>query len=281
MKKIGILTIIGVGLIGGSMARRAKKDKLAARIIGFGRRKSSLDKALNSGAIDEATLSFEDAAKDADVVVIATPVSLIPVFLEKCRQHCKPGCIITDVGSTKQEITRFADKILGRDKFFVGAHPMAGSEKKGFAFSKTELFDNSICFLTPTKKTNNSALKKMTAFWRRMGAAPVIISAQKHDKIVAEISHLPHVAAVSLVNCARLNVKFAANSFRDTTRVASSDSDIWMDIFFSNKNNVIKSIDDFIKLLRQIRSKIRKKKRSELRRILEGARVIRNKLIEK
>ncbi len=279
MKKINTLTIIGLGLIGGSIARRAKKEKLAREIIGFSRRKSTLNKALREKAIDRATVSFGKAVSDADVIVVATPVSLIPIFLKRCQAHCKSGCLIVDVGSTKEKIVRRAEKIFSQDKFFVGTHPMAGSEKKGFEFSRAGLFNNSICFLTRTKKTKPQALKKIKLFWKQLGAKPVVISPEKHDRVVSEISHLPHVVAVSLLNCARSNIKFIGNGFKDTTRVASSDSNIWIDIFLSNRINVIKSIDKFIKNLRYIRGRIKGKRKAELRRILEKAKSVRDSLI--
>jgi len=279
MKKINTLTIIGLGLIGGSIARKAKKEKLAREIIGFSRRKSTLNKALREKAIDRATVSFDKAVSDADVIVVATPVSLIPIFLKRCQAHCKPGCLIMDVGSTKEEIVRRAEKIFSQDKFFVGTHPMAGSEKKGFKFSRADLFNNSICFLTRTKKTKLQALKKIKLFWKQLGAMPIVISAEKHDKVVAQVSHLPHVAAVSMLNCVYSNIKFIGNGFKDTTRVASSDSDIWMDIFLSNRINVIKSIDKFIKNLRYIKTQIKGKRKAELRRMLEKAKSVRDSLI--
>lgn len=282
MKKIGTLTIIGVGLIGGSIARKVKAKNLAAKIVGFGRKKSSLDKVFKSKVVDEATLSFGKAVKNADVVIIATPVGVIPFFLKKCRQHCKAGCIVTDVGSTKAEISGYADKILGKGIFFVGGHPMAGSEKKSFEYSRADLFDNSICFLTKTKKTSKDALEKIELFWRQLGAKIVIISPKEHDRITAQISHLPHIAAVSLINSAsNSSMKFAGNGFKDTTRIASSDADIWLDIFFSNQDSILKSIDEFIKNLRQIKDEIKNKKRTELRRFLERARLIRSKMIIK
>ncbi len=279
MKKINTLAIIGLGLIGGSIARKAKKEKLAREIIGFSRRKSTLSKALREKAIDKATVSFGKAVSNADVIVIATPVSLIPIFLKRCQAHCKSGCLIIDVGSTKGEIVQRAEKIFSQDKFFVGTHPMAGSERKGFEFSRTDLFDNFVCFLTKTKKTNPQALKKIKLFWKQLGARPIVISPEKHDKVVAEISHLPHVVAVSLLNCVRSNIKFTGNGFKDTTRVASSDSNIWIDIFFSNKTNIIKSIDKFIKNLRRIRGRIKDKRKAELRKILEKAKSVRDSLI--
>lgn len=282
MKKIGTLTIIGVGLIGGSIARKVKEKKLAEKVVGFSRRKSSLDKALKSKAIDEAAFSFDTAVRNADVVIVATPVGLIKSFLKKCVRYCKSGCIVTDVGSTKAEITAYAEKIFGRDIFFVGGHPMAGSEKKSFESSSANLFENSICFLIKTKNTRADVLAEMKFFWKQLGAEPVIISPQEHDTIVAEISHLPHIAAVSLVNSAAASsMKFAGNGFKDTTRIASSDGDIWLDIFFSNRVNILKSIDAFIANLRRIKNKIRNEKRTELRRLLERAKAIRGKIITK
>ncbi|MFH1856721.1 MAG: prephenate dehydrogenase [Candidatus Omnitrophota bacterium] len=282
MKQIDTLAIIGVGLIGGSAARKVKELKLSKKVIGFGRRQSSLDKALASKTIDEATLSLDKALRDADMVLISTPVSSIPAFLKECLRYCKKGCIITDAGSTKKEIVSCADKIFGREIFFVGAHPMAGSEKRGFEFSKNNLFDDSICFITKSRKTDLKALKRVSEFWQVLGAKPVITTPEKHDKIVAEISHLPHVAAISLVNAVTdFNIKLAGNSFRDTTRVASSDSNLWLDIFFSNKDNIVESIDRFIDKLKIIKNSIKKGERNKLKKIMEKANLSRSNLIVK
>lgn len=277
MKKINTLSILGVGFMGGSLARTAKKKKLAEKVIGFGRRKSVLDMALRSNVIDEAAASFPEAVKDADLVVIAAPVSLFEDFIEKCELYCKAGVIITDVGSTKAEIVKKAEAVLGNDKFFVGAHPMAGSEKRGFEFSKEDLFDNSICFLTKSGRTERKALEKVDEFWKSAGAKTVIVSPKRHDEIAAEISHLPHILAFSLINCSR-DIEYAGNSFRDMTRVASSDADMWLDIFFSNKENVVKSIDRFIEYLEEIKTGIKNLKRKELQKKFEKARLLRGEI---
>lgn len=277
MKNLNTLSILGVGFMGGSLARTVKKKRLAEKIIGFGRRKSALDMALRSDIIDEAAASFPEAVKEADLVVIAAPVSLFGDFIEKCELYCKAGVIITDVGSTKSEIVKKAEDTLGSDKFFVGAHPMAGSEKRGFEFSQENLFDNSICFLTKSGRTEKRALEKVDEFWKAAGAKTVIVSPKRHDEITAEISHLPHILAFSLVNYSR-NIEYAGNSFRDMTRVASSDADMWLDIFFSNKENVVKSMDKFMEYLEGIKAQIKNLKRKELRKKFEKAKLLRGEM---
>ena len=279
MKKINTLTIIGVGLIGGSIAREVKKKKLAKKIIGFGRRRSSLAKALKAKAIDEATLSFPRAVREADVVIIATPISLVSTFLKKCNKFCKAGCIITDVGSTKKKIVSSAEKIISADKFFIGTHPMAGSEKRGFISSHLNLFKDSICFLIKTKKANVKALETLELFWKKLGAKPIIVSSQNHDKIVAEVSHLPHAIATSLINSSIKSIRFASTGFRDTTRIASSNVDLWLDIFLTNKDNIVKSIDNFINNLDKIKRSIKKEDRIQLCRLLNKAKRIREKYL--
>ncbi|MBU0533544.1 MAG: prephenate dehydrogenase/arogenate dehydrogenase family protein, partial [Candidatus Omnitrophica bacterium] len=194
------IAIIGVGLIGGSIGLAAKKKKLTSKVIGIGRSELSLKKALKKKAVDEISLD-KSKVKDADLVIIATPVGKIVSLVKELIPYLKKGTIITDVGSTKREIMDDIHKFLPQGISFMGGHPLAGSEKNGVEFADSNLFEKSICFLIPYNNQNaTKSFKKLKSFWKKLGANTIIISAEEHDFLMAGISHLPHIIAVALVN---------------------------------------------------------------------------------
>ena len=258
------ITIIGVGLIGGSIGLAAKRKKLAHQIIGVCRHKASLRKALRIGAIDKGSLDYKTAVKDADLIILAAPVSQIIKIGQEIIPYLKPGSLITDVGSTKAEVVREIEKKLPERIYFVGAHPLAGSEKRGADQARADLFQGAICILTKGSKTKIAALNKMAGFWQSLGCRIKVLTPQRHDRIVALISHLPHLAAAQLVKTARGNLDFAASGFFDTTRIASSDGEIWSDIFVSNKRFITQAVDGYIQNLKLVRGLIRKGDRKTL-----------------
>ncbi len=177
----------------------------------------------------------------------------------------KKGALVTDAGSTKQMIVEELERALPRGVNFIGAHPLAGSEKRGAQQANAELFKNALCLLTRTKKTSPEALKKVASLWRRLGCRIKILSPQAHDKIVAIISHLPHLAAGQLVKTAKADLGYAASGFLDSTRIASSDDEIWTDIFISNRVNINQSLNAYINNLKAISRLIRKANKTALR----------------
>ncbi len=275
MKSFNKVAIVGIGLIGGSLGLAIKKNKLASEVIGVSRHKKNLTRALKAGAIDKG---FQDvsAVKDADLVILSAPVGAILELAPKIAKVIKPDCIISDVGSTKQEIVSAFDNICGN---FVGAHPLAGSEKRGVEHSNAELFKGALCILTPTKRTNEVALKKIRQLWSTLGSRVTVLPAGIHDKILSFVSHLPHIAAFSLVNAVPVEyLRFAASGFKDTTRIASSDSEVWFDIFLSNRKEVLNAIGQLEKNLSAFKSAINKNDLESLRRIIEQANSKRKKL---
>jgi prephenate dehydrogenase len=270
MKLFNRVAIVGTGLIGGSLALAIKKKKLAKEIIGVSRHKKTLLLAKKSHAIDKGS---QDAniIKDADLVILATPVNTIIKLAPKIAKVIRKDCIVTDVGSTKQGIVSSLEKLF---RNFVGAHPMAGSEKRGIVYAHPGMFKNSLCILTPTKNTNRGSLKKIELLWRKVGAKTLLINPAQHDKILSLISHLPHIAAFSLIDAVPAKyLKFASSGLKDTTRIAASESELWADIFLSNRNNAVKAIEIFQKNLTQIKSAIQKKNRRKLTLILERAKL--------
>ena len=252
------VVIIGMGLIGGSIGKVLLKKKLAGEVIGVCRRQSSLDRACKEKTLTTGFVNhYEEAVIGADLIVIATPVNTIKeVIVDLAKVITDSKTIITDVGSTKKEIVDFASKF--NDKFsFVGSHPLAGSEKIGVEYSKEDLFENTLCIVTKDSYTKGEDLEKVKDFWEELGATVNIVDPDKHDKILVITSHLPHVIAYALAGSLKDEfAKYTATGFKDTTRIASSDSGLWSDIFFSNKENLLKSIEDFKKVLSAIEEDI-------------------------
>jgi len=277
-KLFNTIAIVGVGLIGGSIGLTVKKRKLADKIIGLGRSKLSLKKALKKKAVDEISLD-KSKVKDADLVIFATPVSKIVPLVKELLPYFKKGVVITDVGSTKREITKGLDKILPPDIPFIGAHPLAGSEKHGVEFSSAELFEKNICFLVP-RKNIAKPFSKIKKFWKKLGANPIAISAEEHDFLMAGISHFPHIVAVALVNSlsgvnwrGKNITTFSGQGWKDTTRIAEGLPEVWLDIFLSNADKLVIFMEKFDKEWDQIKTSLQEKEFNKLKRILEQAHI--------
>jgi len=242
MKNIAIL---GLGLIGGSIGLRAKGQ--GARVIGIPRREETLKKALELGAIDEGSLDISKVS-EADLVFICTPINLIIPKLKEMAPHLKKGAIVTDVGSTKGEIVSQAEKLMPKGTHFVGGHPMAGKETVGIEVAEADLFKDKIWILTETSKTRQKVLEEVEEVVRSLGAKVVRMDTRTHDMVVAGISHVPLAAAAMLVNLAAdseeadLMKKCASSGFRDTTRVASGDPVLGLDMFLTNRVAVLKHL---------------------------------------
>ncbi|HCJ67398.1 MAG TPA: prephenate dehydrogenase/arogenate dehydrogenase family protein, partial [Elusimicrobia bacterium] len=255
LEKIKTVAITGVGLIGGSIGLAIKAvEGVRCKVTGIGRNKNKLIKAKKLGAIDDYTTDFKEGVKEADLVIIATPVGTIASIIEKILPHLKPGAIITDVGSVKAPIVSAIESFLSHSPFpthhlpvFIGGHPLAGSEKSGIDYARADLFRGAICFLTPTKKTPLKVTETIQKFWELLGAKVLILSPQIHDCLLARSSHLPHLLAAGLVNLIAQNKnKYSSQvlgpSFRDLTRIASSEPQIWTDISFSNRKEIITAL---------------------------------------
>lgn len=243
-----IVSIIGVGLIGGSIGLAIKSSKLKIKnVIGIGRNVKRLKLARKIGAADEITTDIKKGVKDADIVFVCLPVGLIAKTIKNIIPFCKKNVIITDVGSVKAPIVNEIDRFLTTHYLllttscFIGGHPIAGSEKTSVKYASKDLFKNAAVVLTPTNKTDKKSLDIVKKLWEKMKAKVKIMSPHRHDKILSMTSHLPHAVAFALVNSAD-NFEFAGNGFKDTTRIASSDPEMWADIIFNNRTNVRQAI---------------------------------------
>lgn len=275
------IAIIGVGLVGGSIGLAIKERRLAQSVVGIGRRTASIKEALRCSAIDFGTKNLLKGVSDADLVVIATPVCSIPKIVAEIAGALKEGAIITDVGSAKFRIVREIESFLPRGILFAGSHPLAGSEKRGASAAESGLFEGSIVVMTKTARTNKIALIRLREFWKSLGAKKIFIkSPEEHDRIVAEISHLPHIVATALVNSAdKRSLGFASTGFKDTTRIAASDPDIWRDICAANSGQIIKALSKYDRYLSRLKKLIIAGRWEDLRREFKKSRDIREKLI--
>ncbi len=250
------VTIVGVGLIGGSLGMAIKKNRVAQEVVGLSHRHTSLVYALKNNAIDKAFHDIKKAVSNADLVIMATPVTAIVNLLPTISRYLKRGCIVTDVGSTKAVIVDTAEKNFS-SAFFVGSHPLAGSEKKGAAFASAELFQHSLCIVTPTEKTNRLAEEKVRAFWLRLGAQVKSLSPLEHDKVLSYISHLPHLVAYALIGGVPPDyLQYAAQGLKDTTRIAAGSPHMWNDICMMNSKNIVQALDELVKSLAVLRKTI-------------------------
>jgi len=274
------VAIIGVGLIGGSLGLAIKKRQLAHLVVGIGRRNSSIRAAKRCGAIDVGTKDLKKGVSDADLVIIATPVCSIPGIFKTITGNLKKGALLTDVGSTKAQVVEAIERHLPEGISFVGSHPLAGSEKRGVTFADGNLFKGTILIMTRAKKTKAHSIKTLTRFWKSLGVARISIkSPEEHDRIVAEISHLPHLVATALINSvSNKSIKFASTGFKDTTRIAAGDPEIWKDICVTNKRQILKSLDRYERSLSRLKALIKKAKAERLRREFAKSKRIREKL---
>lgn len=273
--------IIGVGLIGGSIAKAIKEKSLADEVIGICRRQSSLDRAIKEGAITKGYVNnYAEAVKGADIVFIATPVETVKENLKLLAEVLKDGkVLITDAGSTKKEIVDYAHQFKGNFSF-VGGHPLAGSEKTGVEFSSSNLFAGSVCALTQDETTKEKDLNKLKDLWEALGAKVKVMTPGEHDEILSFTSHLPHIIAYALSGTERTEYKdFVSTGFKDTTRIASSSALLWSDIFMSNRDNVLKAVARFKELLLGIEEDIRKSRTAELVKKLEDYKKIRDEIL--
>ena len=257
------LVIIGVGLIGGSLAQALRQAGAVRHVVGVGRSRPNLEYALENGIIDEYSHDPVEAVRGAQVVFISVPVCSIPGMVRVIASALAPGCIVTDGGSVKAAIVDECQPLMPPDCFFVGGHPIAGTENAGSAASFASLYRGKRCILTPTDRTGASALETVSRMWQACGAQVCHMEPERHDRIFAEISHLPHMVAYALVHAVGTadvegeNVlSYTAGGFRDFTRIASSDPVMWRDIALMNRRALLASVDGFSRSLAELRQRI-------------------------
>jgi len=267
------LAIVGVGLLGGSVAKAARAGGLARRIIGVGRDAERLRPAVDDGTLDAAVTDLAAGVREADFVLLAAPVLAIEGLLERVWRAAPDGALITDVGSTKRNIVRAAERLAAtRSLRFVGSHPLAGSEQAGYSVARADLFRGATVVVTPTEATELGALKKTTEFWEALGARVSSLDPETHDRTVAAISHLPHLIACALVDgAARVEpsaLELAARGFRDTTRIAAGDPDMWTEIFLANRDALSATVEAFREALADLQRAIDAGQADALRAVL-------------
>ena len=282
MKKIAI---IGLGLIGGSIGLKLKAQSLELKVIGIPRREETLKEALALGAIDEGTTDHVKGVVDADVVFICTPINLIIPIIKEIVPSLKKGAIVTDVGSSKQMIVSEAEKLMPKGVYFVGGHPMAGKETFKLEAAEADLFKDKKWILTSTSKTSKKALEIIKEVVRELGCQVLEMDPKTHDLAVAGVSHMPLMVAASLVNAvadaqeAKEEMKLCASSgFRDTTRIASGDPILGVDMFTTNKKAVLKMLSAFKKSLSNLEKLIKEGEAGKIEKELGKAKSFRDSI---
>lgn len=282
---INKLTIIGVGLIGGSLARALKKAGACKEIVGSDRTVAQLKKAVDLGVIDRYDTDIAKAAAGADMIVLAAPVGSSEAILRQLKGHLDANTIITDVGSAKQSVIEAARAVFGKvPGNFVPGHPIAGTEQSGVEASSAQMFQQRRVVLTPLPETDTQALNTVRRMWEQAGAEVVEMDARTHDEILAATSHLPHVLAYTLVDTlARMEqhadiFRFAASGFRDFTRIAASDPVMWLDICLANRVAILEMIEKFSADLNHFAAALRDQDGAALLALLERAKAARDGL---
>jgi len=266
------VTIIGVGLLGGSIGLAVRRRWPDVHVAGVGRRCCSLDSARKVGAIQSSHLSLGEVVPKTDLVILATPIGAFEGVLREIAPLLSSRTLVTDVGSTKAEVVRMARKILGRSGPFVGSHPMAGSEKKGPAHARADLLDGSVCIVTPTKTTRPGRLRRIEDFWRDLGARTVRMTPAAHDRAVARISHLPHLLASALMGLPKTDdLPLASTGLRDMTRLAAADPKLWRDIVMTNRKAILSSLGAMTRRLDKLQTLIDRADGPGLERFLKNA----------
>ena len=266
------VTIVGLGLIGGSLGMAIRRHRLAKEIIGVSRREATLRLAKRRGAITAGTTDVRRAVRDADLVILAVPVDDIVPLARRAARLMRPGSILTDVGSTKRMIVSRAEPAMPRGVAFVGGHPIAGSEQSGIEAAAPDLFRGAACVLTPTRQTHPAALRRVASFWRALGARVVLMSPAQHDRVLAASSHVPHLLAAALAHTAETHpLPRAPRSFLEMTRIARSQPELWTQIFLSNPAEILAAAGRVDRTWTALCSAIRQGDRARLRQLLASA----------
>jgi prephenate dehydrogenase len=280
MKIWNSLTIVGVGLIGGSVGLAARARGVARRVIGAGSRESTLASALKLGAIDQAIADPTAAVADAELVVVCAPVDAIVPCVQTIAPHCPAGALITDAGSTKAQIVTALDRAAARwsrEVRFIGSHPLAGNEKQGPAHASADLFAGRVVVITPGASSRTDDVRRVSEFWESLGANVVQLSAEQHDQALAATSHLPHlVAAAIAASTPEEYVTLTASGWQDTTRIAAGDPALWRQIMLSNRPQLLAAVDRFAAQLAQWREALAAPDAAAVERLLAEAKRVRD-----
>jgi len=278
------VTLIGVGLLGGSLGAALRQRGLANTVTGFVRRAASVRECLRAGAVDFATRNLGQAVEGAELIILCTPIAQMRPLVEQMLPALKAGAIITDVGSVKAILTEELEPLAASvGAHFVGSHPMAGAERMGVRAARVDLFVNAVCIITPTPQSNDGAVRKIAGLWRSVGSRVMRLTPAQHDDLVSRSSHLPHIVAATLANLVLDPTwpgeqgKLCANGFRDTTRIASGSPEMWRDIGIANGKHLGKALSLFIRHLEKVRKLIVRGNAKEIEIFLAQAKSRRDK----
>ena len=282
------ITIWGVGLIGGSLGLALKKNGFQGERVGLGRNIGRLENALTCDAVDAVTTEVEEGIRGSDLVVICTPVELIPMLVQRIAESAdsqRPRMVLTDAGSTKSVLVRSVEEYLQTHRSgafsFIGGHPMAGSHETGVGAARETLFENAKCILTPTENSDPDALTLVKSLWEFVGAVPYFLSPETHDRLIGAASHLPHLIASILTNTVAdveaddgQALDFTATGFRDSTRIAAGSPDLWTGIFTQNGDVLLSLIDDIVANLIEFKTLLQTDNLVEIERMLVEAQAV-------
>lgn len=286
MKKDFVCGFIGLGLIGGSIAKALRQVYPECRLLAYDISQSNLEAAVKDGVINEPLTRIDNTISRCDYIFLCAPVSENDRNLALVQKYISPACLLTDVGSVKTDIHEHIKK-AALDHQFIGGHPMAGSERTGYLNSKALLLENAYYILTPCEGIAEETIRNFKELISSLGAIPLVLTCSLHDYVTAAISHLPHVAAASLVNLIRTSDKedgimkmIAAGGFKDITRIASSSPAMWQQICVTNRENILTLLDDYISALERVRDQIHVSDKEELYRFFDSARNYRDSFID-
>ena len=266
--------------MGSSVTLSAKNGLPGTKVVGYSHRSSTRDKARQYEVAHEIEDSLEQAVKDSDIVILATPIQTFKDYFKDIGPHLIDGCIVTDVGSTKMLSHRWADQYLPKNVYYIGSHPIAGSEKRGVEFARDDLLANAECIITKVRKTNTAGVELLKDFWLKLNCRVQIMSPSRHDRILGMISHLPHITAAALVNANSIEaMRFSGRGFLDTTRVASGPANVWTDILMTNPTTCVEGIEKLIIQLQKIQAAIQCGEDKKIQRFLKQAADKRDKMI--
>jgi len=282
------ITIIGLGLIGSSIARAIKKNNLCKILVAHDKSKLVLKKTSKLKITNHIETNLKKSVKDSDLVIICTPLGTYKNIVSVIKNNLKKTCILTDVGSAKIFVTNTVSKLINKNTIWIPAHPVAGTEQSGPEAGFADLFKNRWCIITPVNKKNPSYVKKLNNFWKKIGSKVQQMSAEHHDKVMAITSHIPHLIAYNIVGtAANLEkdtksevIKYSASGFRDFTRIASSDPIMWRDIALNNRKQILHMLEKFNLDLSNLKRAIVKKDGNKLFKLFSKTRKIRQAIVK-
>lgn len=280
------MAVIGVGLIGASLAMAARRAGIVGRIVGVGRGRENLDLASRLGIVDACTQKAAEGVREADLVVLATPVMTYENLLSEIAPELRPDAIVTDVGSIKGRVVEQAERLLPDPARFIGAHPIAGTESSGAGAAFPELFEEALCILTPTERSDADVVDRVGSLWRSVGSRVITMQVSDHDRILAAVSHLPHIVAYALIatveeiDAAEQGrvLQYSAGGLTDFTRIAASSPEMWRDICIANWESIKKALGAYRRAMDRIEAMAEKGRGEELDALFTRAKGVRDRI---